>query len=87
MLLDAVGVERVAVGSRIRSTAVCGDPPPQSAVRHGLRVLVTDDLGVIVLCQCNRWGVATSTVERAEEAYSREHLTEYGFRYVRGDDE
>jgi hypothetical protein len=56
-------------------------------LRHGLRVLLADDLGVIVLCRCDRWGFAASTVERAEQAYSHEHLAECGFQYVRDSDD
>lgn len=57
------------------------------AVRHGFRLLASDRRGVVVLCRCGRWGITTSTVERAEEAYATEHLAEFGFRYSRYDDE
>jgi hypothetical protein len=56
-------------------------------VRHGFRLVVADETGVVVLCRCRRWGIATSSVQRAEEAYSTEHLAEAGFRYIRDDDE
>lgn len=57
------------------------------ALRHGFTLLASDRLGVIVLCRCKRWGIAASNVDRAEEAYSTEHLAEVGFRYSRYDDE
>jgi hypothetical protein len=56
-------------------------------VRHGFKLLVSDRVGVVALCRCKRWGIATSTVERAEKAYATEHLAEFGFRYSRYDDE
>jgi hypothetical protein len=43
--------------------------------------------GVILVCSCRRWGIAAATVERAQQAYSIEHLAEFGFRYSRDDDD
>jgi hypothetical protein len=56
-------------------------------VRHGLRLLLSDEIGVIVVCRCGRWGIATATIERAEEKYSTEHLAEFGFKYSRYNDD
>jgi hypothetical protein len=55
-------------------------------VRHGFRLVVADEIGVVALCRCGRWGIATSSVERAGQAYSTEHIAEAGFRYIRDDD-
>jgi hypothetical protein len=55
----------------------------KTSVRHGFQLVVADEVGVVVLCRCGRWGIATSSVRRAEQAYSVEHLAEAGFRYIR----
>jgi hypothetical protein len=74
------------VGSRQRQAAMRGGRDrPRQAVRHGLRLVVADEVGVVVVCRCGRWGIATSTVEHAEEAYTTEHLSEMGLQYSRDD--
>ncbi len=47
------------------------------AIKHEFRVLGVDEVGTMAVCQCGRWGVSTSTVERAEEIYATEHLAEF----------
>ncbi len=55
-------------------------------MRHGFRLVVADEIGVVVLRRCGRWGIATTTAERAEQIYQREHLAENGYRYTRDDE-
>lgn len=63
--------------------ALSTEKQPRVETRHGANLLVHDEIGVVLLCRCGRWGIATGTVERAEQAYSTEHLAEMGFRYIR----
>jgi hypothetical protein len=47
-------------------------------MRHGAQVLVSDRIGVVIVRRCGHWGIAAPTVERAKEAYTTEHLAEFG---------
>ena len=83
--MPLAGLEPRSSGTSTKSAPVSsGRADP---VRHGFRVLVADEVGVVVLCRCGRWGIATSTLERAEQVYSTEHLAEMGFRYARDHDD